>query len=68
MRQQGKTYKEMKLKPGKSRNNQLPKFRMVMTSYTVVQRSRMIADSNSKLTGVNKHVIAEKRPISYLEV
>lgn len=38
---------------------------MVMTA---VQRSRIIADNNSKLTGVNKHVIEEKRPTSYLEV
>lgn len=41
-----KTYKEMKLKPENCRNNQIHKYRMVMTSYT--------AGMNSKPPGVNK--------------
>lgn len=58
----------MKLKPGKCRNNQLHKYKMVMSSYTAGQRSIIRADNNSKLTGVNKHVITEKRPTSYLDI
>lgn len=38
-----------------------------MTDYTAVQTSRITADNNFKLTGVNKHVIAEKRLTSYLD-
>lgn len=44
-----KTYEKMKVKPGKCRTNLLQKYRMV-THYTVVQRSRIIADSNSWFT------------------
>lgn len=58
----------MNLKPGKCRNNQLHKYKMVMTSYTASQRSIITADNNSKLIGVNKHVIAENRPTSYLDI
>lgn len=39
---------------------------MIMTDYTAVQRSRITADNNFKLTEVNKHVIAEKTLTSYL--
>lgn len=58
----------MKLKPGKCRNNRIRKCRMVMTSHTAVQRNRVTAGVNPKPTGVNKHVVAGKRPTSYLEV
>lgn len=34
---------------------------MITTSYTVVQRSRIIADNNSWLSAVIKYVIAENR-------
>lgn len=39
-----------------------------MTGYTAVQRSRIIAGNNFKLTGINKHVIAEKRLTSHLDI
>lgn len=60
-------YEEIKLKPGKYKKKQLYKCNMIMTDYTAVQTSRITADNNFKLTGVNKHVIAEKRLTSYLD-
>lgn len=39
-----------------------------MTGCTAVQRSRIIADNNFKLTGVSKHAIAEKRLPCHLDI
>lgn len=40
---------------------------MITTSYTLVQRSRIIADNNSWLTAVIKCVIKENRSTFYLK-